>query len=83
MLYDTLYFPDSPVNVISVSKLALDYRDSKMSIQSFSTYLVFTWNYGENMIPFQHSISNLPEIVPITNFNPLYCLASSLYESTI
>jgi len=32
MLHDALYFYDSPVNVISISKLALDYHDSKMDI---------------------------------------------------
>jgi len=41
-LYNALYFPDSPVNIISVSKLGIDAKDILINIQSFTTYTILT-----------------------------------------
>ena len=48
LLQDTLYHPDSSVNVISVTKLGQDECDSILNIQTFLTYSIFTWNHGNN-----------------------------------
>ena len=77
-LHDALYFPDSPVNVISVSKLGIDNKDDDLNIQSFPTYSILTWNQGHNKMTFQHSASNLPELALVDSFSPLHCLSTAL-----
>ena len=40
-LEDTLCYPWSPVNVISVTKLGLDREDATLNLQTFSSHSVF------------------------------------------
>ena len=77
-LHDALCFPDSPVNVISVSKLGLDNDDGTCNTQTYPTYSILTWNQRRNTMTFQHSASNLPELALVNHFSPLQCLATAL-----
>ena len=82
-LVDALHFPDSPVNVVSVTKLGIDRRDPLLNIQTFPTYSILTWNNGQNMMKFHHNASNLPELPLLSTFNPLQCLTTQLKSSSI
>ena len=62
MLKDTLYYPLSPINVVSIMKLVQDSIDSMMNIQTFDFYSIFTWDYGQRDMHFKHRASNLSMI---------------------
>ena len=71
VLEDALYYPDSPVNVISATKLGLDSSDPQLNMQTFPTHSLFTWNKGGNTKLTKYSSANLPEI-------PLYAASDFL-----
>ena len=62
LLKDALYHPDSPVNVISVTKLGQDECDSTLNIKTFPIYSIFTWNHSCNSQFLRHSTVNLSEL---------------------
>ena len=62
LLKYALYYPDSSVNVISVTKLGQDECDSTLNIQAFPTYSIFTWNHGHTSHFLYYSAINLPEL---------------------
>ena len=69
LLYNALYFPDSLVNIISVSKLGINAKNTPMNIQFFTTYSNITWNQGYNSMAFHYSALNLPELTLIDDIN--------------
>ena len=75
-LCEALYYPNSPVNVISITKLGMDASDKRLNIQTFPTHSIFTWNQGSSSILFRHSRGNIPEFSILTNFDPLACLVN-------
>ena len=69
VIKDALYFPSSPVNVVSVAKLSLQYGDG-VSIGDQGTWIKtthgtswFSWDAEMFHKTILHPISNLPEIV--------------------
>ena len=48
VLYGALYYPDSPVNIVSATKLAQDTTDSRIIMQTFDHHSVLTWNHGSH-----------------------------------
>ena len=54
-LCDCLYFPDSPVNIISVSALAQQYHDENGTwIKSWWGYSTFQWDHEKHFVTFAH-----------------------------
>ena len=61
ILEEALYFPASPVNIISVSYMAKQYDDPDGTwIKSRWHRSTFSWNCGQFAIDFDHPSSNLP-----------------------
>ena len=62
-LENVLFFPDSPVNVISCTAFANQLGDDEGTwIQTKRQYSVFTWDFGKYTRTISHPSSNLPEI---------------------
>jgi len=64
-LVETLYFPNSQVNIISVTKLAEQFDDPDGTwIKTCWRTSTFTWDHEKYSVTFSHPSSNLP-ILPI------------------
>ena len=62
-LVEALFFPDSPVNIISVTKLASQFEDLDGTwIKTRWRSSTFTWNSEKHTLDFMHPPSNLPII---------------------
>jgi hypothetical protein len=60
---NVLYFPNSPVNVLSVTSLADFLNDDEgTGIDTKRKYSRFYWDHGKHQRTFHHSDSNLPPI---------------------
>ena len=55
ILKEALYYPDSLVNIVSITKLGLDTFNNKLKIQTFPTYSIFVQNHGQCTKYFCHS----------------------------
>lgn len=84
ILRKVLYFPSSPVNVLSVTAFANQLCDDEGTwIQTKRNYSVFSWEFGTRTKTIQHPSSNLPEMsvnhqssfyASMTSFlRPYYC----------
>jgi hypothetical protein len=63
ILEKALFFPASPVNIISVTHLAKQFNDKSGTwIQTRWRSSTFTWNHGSHTIDFDHPSCNLPVI---------------------
>ena len=63
ILKKVLFFPDSPVNVISCTSFANQLGDDEGTwIQTKRQYSIFTWDFGKSTRTIHHPSSNLPEI---------------------
>lgn len=56
ILKDELYFPNSPINIISVTAFADQLEDNEGTwIMTKRRHSVFTWDFGRNLIELTHS----------------------------
>jgi hypothetical protein len=88
-LSNVLYFPDSPVNIVSITCLAASLGDPEGTwVQTRWRYSVFQWDHGKHKKTVLHPSSNLPEVAVnigyekfafFTNF--LISLAPNLFPS--
>ena len=63
ILKDALYFPTSPVNIISCTALAEQLNDENgTTIKTFWKHSIFEWDHGKNQRTIIHSESKLPVI---------------------
>ena len=82
-LYDALYYPDSPANIVSITKLGPDNADHTLNIQTFSSHSIFTWNHSANSMILKHSAVNLPELSLATKYEPLAVGVSTCLAKTV
>ena len=77
VLNDVLYFPNSPVNVISCTSLAhqLDDNDGTW-IQTKRHHSIFEWDFGSRRRTIHHPSSNLPELDLLNDSSLLQVLIS-------
>ncbi len=69
ILKNVLFFPHSPVNIISVSCFAQELNDEEGTwIQSKWKYSTFVWDRGKYKLTIQHNASNLPSFVLNTGY---------------
>eukprot|EP00957_Ditylum_brightwellii_P055529 4208043-Ditylum_brightwellii.AAC.1 len=62
-LRDTLYFPDSSVNIISITSLADQLDDDESTyVTTKRKYSVFFWIKEKGKLTIEHSLHCLPEI---------------------
>ena len=60
---EVLFFPESPVNILGVTKYADQLQDGEgTSIHTKWKYSIFTWNFGKHTRTFDHPPSGLPEL---------------------
>ena len=65
-----LYFPESPVNIISIAKLADSYEDDEGTFVKTSRYhSEFRWDFAKHKKTIHHSDSRIPEINVATTSN--------------
>ena len=81
ILTEALYYPDSPANGVSVTKLGLDTLDTKSNILIFSLYSIFIWNHNLCTTYLYYSRVNLLELLILLLLNPLACLATYFISS--
>ena len=77
-----LYFPKSPVNVISVTYLAHQFGDEDGTwVQTKMQSSQFTWNFGKHSVDLIHPSSNLPvlNVLPGNSASQSFC---SLFEQS-
>ena len=61
ILKDALYFPDSPVNIISVTAFADHMEDDEGTwIMTKRRHSIFTWDFGKQSIEVTHPATRLP-----------------------
>ena len=82
---EVLFFPESPVNILGVTKYAHQLQDAEgTSIHTKQKYSIFSWNFGKHTRTFDHPPSGLPEL-PIDNgiavFTAFYDAFHSIYPS--
>ena len=67
VLKNVLYFPDSPVKIISAHKLAAEWGSNVdlegTSIKTKYAYSIFKWHFKEFQKIIQHPVHGLPEMV--------------------
>ena len=69
-LKNTLFFTESPVNILSVTKLADFFNDDEgMYVKTMQKESILVWDHGKAQITFRHSESCLPELHVNTGFN--------------
>ena len=60
---DCLYFPQSPINILSVTAFAKQLGDEEGTvIDTKQRYSRFYWNFGKHYRVIRHPESNLPEL---------------------
>ena len=70
ILKKVLYFPESPVNIVSCTALAREFDDvSGTYIQTFWRHSIFVWDHAQFQCTINHPESNLPEMVINENFS--------------
>ena len=66
----TLFFPTSPVNILSVSRLADHFDDDEgTSIQTRRHYSILRWKNDSHQLRIEHSNHKLPELTVNTGFS--------------
>ena len=66
----TIFFPISPVNILSVSRLANHFDDDEgTSIQTRRHYSILQWKNDSHQVQIEHSNHNLTELVVNTGFS--------------
>ena len=66
----TLFFPTSPVNILSVSRLADHFDDDEgTSIQTRRHYSILRWKNDSHQVRIEHSNHKLPELAVNTGFS--------------
>jgi hypothetical protein len=82
---DVLYFPESPVNILSVTSLANQFNDDEgTGIDTKRNKSLFYWDHNRHHRTINHPPSNLPEL-PINegfNFAGLYSRAVRMVVRT-
>ena len=77
VLNDVLFFPNSPVNVISCTSLANQLDDSDGTwIQTKRHHSIFEWDFGSRRRTIHHPASNLPELELLNDSSLLQVLIS-------
>ena len=79
-LQNVLYFPDSPVNIISITAFANQLNDDDgTNIMTARHHSVFQWNFAEYQRTFTHSpTTNLPEIIVNEGYNTFASFCNSI-----
>ena len=63
LIHDVLYFPQSPINILSVTSFAKQLKDSEgTGIDTKMAYSRFYWDFGKYQRIIHHPPSNLPEM---------------------
>ena len=63
LIEEGLYFPESPVNILGITKWAKQRQDTEgIYITTKANYSIFVWNFEKSMCTFNHSESGLPEL---------------------
>jgi len=66
LLQNAYYFPDSPVNILSVTALAHQLEDDTGTwIQTLRSSSIFTWDHDKYTRTIFHPVSGLPELPPL------------------
>ena len=64
ILTDVLFFPDSPVKITSITKLAHEMNDETGTwIKTMGNKSIFSWDYEKAERTIYHPPSNLPEMM--------------------
>lgn len=80
LINDVLFFPDSPVNILGITRLGLQRKDDEGTyIMTKAKYSRFVWNFGTCEKRIIHPPSSLPELV--VNEGTAKC--SSFYSALI
>ena len=62
-LENTLYFPKSPINIMSLTELAKQFNDEEgTGIDTKMNHLLFQWKNNQFSRKIHHSSSNIPEL---------------------
>ena len=62
-LLNALYFPDSPVNIISIAQLADSFEDNyKTKVSTARYHTDFQWDFGKHHRTIHHNFTRIPEI---------------------
>ena len=79
----TLYFPQSPINIMSVTELAKQLGDEEgTGIDAKMKYSRLYWNKNEYSWKIYHSASNLPELA-INEGNKLYSWYTWMFATKV
>ena len=63
LVENVLYFPQSPINILSVTTFAKQLNDTEgTGIDTKQLYSRFYWNFNQHSLRIQHPPSNLPEL---------------------
>ncbi len=82
LLQKALYFPDSPVNIISVTALADLYNDDEGTwVKTKRHSSILTWDHEQNSIEFHHPTTRLP-VISINSGNDEFEAFCSLFDDS-
>jgi hypothetical protein len=80
---EVLYFPDSPVNILGVTKLAKQRGDDEgIHVLTKANYSVFTWNNGRSSKTISHPTNSLPEMI-IDEGNKVFDAFNAAFMSVV
>ena len=80
ILTDVLFFPDSPVKITSITKLAHKMNDETGTwIKTIGNKYIFSWDYEKAEQTIYHPPSNLPELMLSKGYHDFqsYCTLSN------
>jgi hypothetical protein len=84
LLEDVLYFPQTPVNILGVSKLAAQFEDKDGTwIKSRWKRSTFTWNHEKFVCDFEHASCRLPVLDVMAGFKSFGSFAALLSASGV
>ena len=79
LLEDVLYFPSSPVNLISITCLADQLKDNERTfIRTARYHSDFTWNFGAHTTTIHHAQIRIPEMEVSTEKSTLHVLTTTI-----
>ena len=82
-LEKVLYFPQSPINIMSVTEFARQLGDEEgTGIDTKMKYSRFYWNNNKHSRQIYHSASNLPELA-INEGNTLFSMFTQMFSSKV
>jgi len=84
ILKDALYFPDSPVNIISVTAFTDQLEDDEGTwIMTKRHHSIFTWDFGKHSIELTHPATRLPTMRVNEGFSGFHSFCTFLSKAGV